>query len=59
MGTIHLGMVELKGDGQFITEEFLFVFAPDQERVVENAAVPSFVTLNYLDFAFVTTYNIS
>lgn len=39
MGTVHLGVMELKGDGQGIPEELPAVSAPDHERVVEDAAV--------------------
>ena len=39
MGTIHLGMMELKGDGQLVAEPFLSVTSPDEERIVEDATV--------------------
>ena len=39
MGSIHLSVVELKGDGQLIVKPFAAVFAPDDKRIVENAAI--------------------
>ena len=47
MGTIHLGVVELKGDGQIISEPFLFVTPPDDERVIKNATVHSNSTVDF------------
>ena len=47
MGTIHLGVVELKGDGQIISEPFLFVTSPDEERVIENSAVHTNSTVDF------------
>ena len=39
MGSIHLRVVELEGDGQLIVKPFAAVFAPDDKRIVENAAI--------------------
>ena len=39
MGSIHLSVVELEGDGQLIVKPFAAVFAPDDKRIVENAAI--------------------
>ena len=39
MGSVHLRVVELEGDGQFIAEPFLAVSPPDEERIVEDATV--------------------
>ncbi len=39
MGSVHLGVVELEGDGEGGFEEAFPVFSPDHEGVVENAAV--------------------
>ena len=39
MGAVHLRVVELERDGQIVSEEPLLVFAPDDKRVIEYAAV--------------------
>jgi len=47
MGTIHLCVVELEGDGQIIPEQLLSISAPKQERVVENTAVHANHTVQF------------
>lgn len=42
MGTIHLCMVELEGDGQLVAKPFLSVPPPNEERIVEDAAVHAY-----------------
>ena len=42
MGTVHLRVVELEGDGQFVAQPFLPVSSPDEERIVEDAAVHTY-----------------
>ena len=39
VGTVHLGVVELEGDGKIVSEQLLLIPAPDQKRIVENPAV--------------------
>ena len=39
MGTIHLGMVKLKGNWQVIPEQLFPVLAPNHKGIVENTAV--------------------
>ena len=47
MGTIHLGMVKLERNRQFISEPFLSVFSPEKERIMENAAVHTNHTIQF------------
>ena len=37
-----LDVVELKGDGKFVAQHPFAVFTPDQEGIVENAAVHTY-----------------
>ena len=46
VGTVHLSVVELEGEGQGVPEQLLFIPAPDQEGIVENAAVHAYSTVN-------------
>ena len=39
MGAVHLRMMKLEGDGQLIPEPSFAIFPPDEEGVVEDAAV--------------------
>ena len=39
MGTIHLGMVKLKGDGQIIPKQLLSILTPNYKGIIENTAV--------------------
>ena len=39
MGAVHLGVVELQGDGEAIAQEAPAIAAPNEEGVVENTAV--------------------
>ena len=39
MGAVHLRVMELEGNRQIIPEPFLFVSAPDDKGIIENAAV--------------------
>ena len=39
MCAVHLRVMELEREGQVIPQPFLFVSAPDNERIIENAAV--------------------
>ena len=36
---VHLRVMELEREGQVIPKPFLFVSPPDDERIIENAAV--------------------
>ena len=47
MGTVHLGVMELEGDGEGISEKFLAVFAPDDKGIIENAAVHAHSTVDF------------
>ena len=47
MGTIHLGVVKLERNRQFISEPFLSVFPPEKEWIVENAAVHTHHTIDF------------
>ena len=42
MCPVHLCVVELEGDGQLVAEPFLPVSSPDEERIVEDAAVHAY-----------------
>ena len=39
MSAVHLRVVKLKGNRHGVTEKTFSVFAPDQKRIVINAAV--------------------
>ena len=39
VSTIHLRVMELERDGQVIPKSFLSISPPDDERIIENAAV--------------------
>ena len=39
MGTIHLRMVKLERYGQLVPKPLFSVFAPDDERIIEHAAI--------------------
>ena len=47
MLSVHLGVVELKGDGQIISEQLLSVPAPDDEWIIEYAAVHAHSAVNF------------
>ena len=36
---VHLRVMELKRNGQIISDPFLFISSPNEKRVVENTAV--------------------
>ncbi len=46
MGAVHLGVMELEGDGEDGFEETFPVLSPDHEGVVEDAAVHSYRSVN-------------
>lgn len=39
VGAVHLGVVELEGDGQIVPEQLLSISAPEEKGIVENTAV--------------------
>ena len=47
VGTVHLGVMELEGNGQGISEQLFPVTAPEDKGIVENAAVHAY---NAVDF---------
>ena len=46
MRTVHLGVVELKGDCQICLEPASVVASPDYKWVVEDAAIHSYGSVN-------------
>ena len=48
MGAVHLGMMELEGDRQGRPEKAPFILAPDDERVIEDAAVHTHCSINVI-----------
>ena len=46
MGAVHLGVMELEGDGETCPEKPFFIFAPNHKWIIENAAVHPYSTVN-------------
>ena len=47
MGAIHLRVVELEGNRQFIPEAPLSISSPNHERIVENATIHAYGAVNF------------
>ena len=47
MGAVHLGVMELEGNRQFVAEPLLPVSAPEQEGVVIDTAVHAYHAVNF------------
>ena len=48
MCSVHLRMVELERNGQGGFEPRTFVLAPNHERIVENATIHTYCTINFI-----------
>ena len=44
---VHLRVMELEGEGQVIPKPFLFVSAPNNKWIIENAAVHTNSSVNF------------
>ena len=47
VGSVHLSVVELKWECKVVAKESLFVSAPDDERIIENAAVHTYCAIKF------------
>ncbi len=47
VSAIHLRMMELERKGKVISKPFLFVSAPNDKRIIENAAIHTDSSVNF------------
>ena len=47
MGTVHLRVVELEGDGQVCFKQLFAVLTPADKRIIEDTAVHSYHAVDF------------
>ena len=57
MCPVHLRMVELERNGERGFQQAAFVFAPNQERIIENAAIHTDCTVDFVACQCGSAYN--